>query len=306
MGKGTIFINDLGGDILQRIMTTDDLREMKQHGQPDFPLQYYLDDTRDFYNNQVDWHWHNEFEILAVSEGMIFCHVGQECFPLKTGEVVFINSKVLHQFTTKNYGIMPNVVFSPEFIAPEQTLIYEKFVAPVERSAVEYFIFREGCGWQDRILDLFTKLFHNMSAGEFNELQVRNILSEAWQVMLEQVGDVLKGNERRDDRNSASNCVKVMIQYIRAHYMEEIRLEDIAASANISKNTAIRYFGEKIGVSPVEYLIRYRIGVSCKLLKETSDKISHIAGCVGYENTSYFCRLFRKHVGVSPQKYRGL
>lgn len=291
---------------MQRILTTDDLRETKQHGQPDFPLQYYLDDTRDFYNNQVDWHWHREFEVVAVSEGDILCHVGQESFPLKAGEAIFINSKVLHQFTTKNYGIMPNVVFSPEFIAAEQTLIYEKYVAPVERSAVEYFIFRKGWEGQDRILGLFTKLFHYMSAGELNELRVRNILSEAWEVILDQVGDVLRGNERRDNRNSASNCVKVMIQYIRAHYMEEIRLEDIAASANVSKNTAIRYFRENIGVSPVDYLIKHRIGVSCKLLRETSDKISHIADCVGYGNTSYFCRLFRKHVGVSPQKYREL
>lgn len=290
---------------MQRILTTDDLRETKQHGQPDFPLQYYLDDTRDFYNNQVDWHWHSEFEILSVSEGMVFCHVGQESFPLEVGEVVFINSKVLHQFTTKDYGIMPNIVFSPEFIAPKQTLIYEKFIAPVEESAVEYFIFRKECEGQDRILELLAKLFHNMSAGEFNELRVRNILSEAWLVMLGQVGDVLKENGHRDGRNSSSNSVKVMIQFIRAHYMEEICLEDIAASANISKNTAIRYFGANIGISPVDYLIKYRIGVSCKLLRETSDKISHIAGCVGYGNTSYFCRLFRKHVGVSPQKYRG-
>ncbi len=86
--------------------------------------------------------------------------------------------------------------------------------------------------------------------------------------------------------------------------MEEISLNDIAASVNISKNTAMRYFAANIGVSPVDYLIKYRIGISCKMLRETSDKISHIAGCVGYENTSYFCRLFRKYVGVSPKKYR--
>ena len=90
----------------------------------------------------MDWHWHNEFEIVAVSEGVVDCHVGQESFRLKAGEAVFINSRVLHQFTAKDYGIMPNIVFSPEFIAPEQTVIYDKFIAPIEKSTMEYLVFK--------------------------------------------------------------------------------------------------------------------------------------------------------------------
>lgn len=289
---------------MQRILTTDDLRETKQHGQPDFPIQYYLDDTRDFYNSQVDWHWHNEFEIVAVSEGVVDCHVGQESFRLKAGEAVFINSRVLHQFTAKDYGIMPNIVFSPEFIAPEQTVIYDKFIAPIEKSTMEYLVFKNTCEWHNRVLELLSTLFYEISVDGFNELKVRNILSEAWVIILEQVRHTLRENKCVNDANSSGNSVKLMIQYIGAHYMEEISLNDIAASVNISKNTAMRYFAANIGVSPVDYLIKYRIGISCKMLRETSDKISHIAGCVGYENTSYFCRLFRKYVGVSPKKYR--
>lgn len=289
---------------MQRILTTDDLRETKQHGQPDFPIQYYLDDTRDFYNSQVDWHWHNEFEIVAVSEGVVDCHVGQESFRLKAGEAVFINSRVLHQFTAKDYCIMPNIVFSPEFIAPEQTVIYDKFIAPIEKSTMEYLVFKNTCEWHNRVLELLSTLFCEISVDGFNELKVRNILSEAWVIILEQVRHTLRENNCVNDANSSGNSVKLMIQYIGAHYMEEISLNDIAASVNISKNTAMRYFAANIGVSPVDYLIKYRIGISCKMLRETSDKISHIAGCVGYENTSYFCRLFRKYVGVSPKKYR--
>lgn len=289
---------------MQRILTTDDLRETKQHGQPDFPIQYYLDDTRDFYNSQVDWHWHNEFEIVAVSEGVVDCHVGQESFRLKAEEAVFINSRVLHQFTAKDYGIMPNIVFSPEFIAPEQTVIYDKFIAPIEKSTMEYLVFKNTCEWHNRVLELLSTLFYEISVDGFNELKVRNILSEAWVIILEQVRHTLRENNCVNDANSSGNSVKLMIQYIGAHYMEEISLNDIAASVNISKNTAMRYFAANIGVSPVDYLIKYRIGISCKMLRETSDKISHIAGCVGYENTSYFCRLFRKYVGVSPKKYR--
>ena len=96
----------------------------------------------------------------------------------------------------------------------------------------------------------------------------------------------------------------VMIQYIQTHYMDSISLADIASAINISKNTAIRYFNAHIGMAPVDYLIKYRMGLACKMLRETSDKISHIAKSVGYENTGYFCRLFRKHTGLSPKEYR--
>ena len=165
-------------------------------------------------------------------------------------------------------------------------------------------MFKNTCEWHNRVLELLSTLFYEISVDGFNELKVRNILSEAWVIILEQVRHTLRENNCVNDANSSGNSVKLMIQYIGAHYMEEISLNDIAASVNISKNTAMRYFAANIGVSPVDYLIKYRIGISCKMLRETSDKISHIAGCVGYENTSYFCRLFRKYVGVSPKKYR--
>lgn len=291
---------------MQRILTTDDLRETRRHGVPDFPLEYYLDDTRDFYNSQVGWHWHNEFELLLVSEGTVMFHIGRHVFALEAGEAIFINSKVLHQFTAEDYGIMPNIVFAPEFIAPAWTAIYQKYVAPVEKSTLEYLVLRKGHGWQGRVLELVGALFSHLESGSVNELRVRNLLSEAWLVMVEQIGSLPGENKHGGDADFAHNSVMVMIQYIQEHYMENIGLADVAAATNISKNTAIRYFDANIGQSPIEYLIRYRITMACKMLKETSDKVSHVAGRVGYENVGYFCRLFRKHVGMSPKEFRTL
>ena len=72
----------------------------------------------------------------------------------------------------------------------------------------------------------------------------------------------------------------------------------------ISKNTALRYFQENIGISPVEYLMQYRLNNACKMLRETSEKITYIAGCAGYDNVSYFNRIFKKYVGKTPSQYR--
>lgn len=291
---------------MQKILTTDDLRETKQHGQPDFQIQYYLDDTREFFNSQVDWHWHNEFEIVLVSDGSVDFHIGQHTFTLNAGEAIFINSRVLHQFTTRTYGVMPNIVFSPEFIAPTQTGIYQKYIAPVEKSALEYLVLRKDCVWQAQILGAVTALFRLMSEEGYNELQVRNLLSEAWLILEEQTRPLLTENERKADINFSHNSVMIMMQYIQAHYREPVSLDDIASTVSISKNTAIRYFNATIGMSPVDYLISFRINLACRLLKETSDKIARIAASVGYENTGYFCRLFKKQTGRSPGEFRRL
>ena len=291
---------------MQKNLTTDDLRETKQHGFPGFPLQFYMDDTRDFYNSQVSWHWHNEFEIVLVSEGTVIFHIGQHTLTLQAGEAIFINSRILHQFTAENYGILPNIVFAPEFIAPSESVIYQKYIAPVEKSTLEYLVLQKECDRQARILELLEILFQTLASEKYHELQVRNLLSEVWLMMTEQIPPAIEKEPHKGRKNFSYNSVMVMIQYIQSHYMETICLEDIAASANISKNTAIRYFHANIGMSPIDYLLKCRISIACKMLRETSDKISHIANSVGYENTGYFCRLFRRHTGLSPNEYRRL
>lgn len=289
---------------MQNILTSDDLRETKKHGLPDFPLEYYLDDTREFYNYQINWHWHNEFEILYVLEGTAICHIDRHTITLNSGEAIFINSSILHQFTSDNYGLLPNIVFAPAFIAPSESSIYKKYVAPLERSSLSYIIFKKDIAWQNQVLNTLEILFKHLSARHYNELLIRNTLCEAWLIMLENIDSSLLERRNRINEDLSHNAIPIMIQYIQSHYMESITLEDIASVANISKNTAIRYFQKHIDVSPVDYLIKYRMSVACRMLKETADKISHISSSVGYENKGYFSKLFKKSIGLSPKEYR--
>ena len=54
---------------MQNIHTNSNLQETTKHGGPDFPLEFYIDDTRKFYNNDINWHWHKEFELNVILEG---------------------------------------------------------------------------------------------------------------------------------------------------------------------------------------------------------------------------------------------
>ena len=289
---------------MQSVSTGADLYEEKEHGVAEFPLEFNIDDTRNYLNQDINWHWHNEFELIYIQEGSVTCHINQTAYTLAAGEGMMINSGALHRFTSGHYGIITNSIFSSVFLAASDSLIYRKYIMPLEKSDKACVVFREDGAWQSRILSLLDTLFAKLSEPERNELWIRNQVSEVWLLMMENLNREELREKETAGGNNAGRVLQIMMQYIQTHYELPITLADIAGAGNISKNTALRYFREQIRISPVEYLIQYRIRMACKMLRETSEKIAYISVCAGYDNISYFNRSFKKYVGKTPMQYR--
>ena len=97
-----------------------------------------------------------------------------------------------------------------------------------------------------------------------------------------------------------------MVHYIHQKYQRQIKVDDIASSANISVSESLRCFHSSMQTTPIHYLNQYRLECAKRLLLSTSDTVSNIAMNTGFENPSYFCRAFKKKYGESPNKYRKL
>lgn len=95
-----------------------------------------------------------------------------------------------------------------------------------------------------------------------------------------------------------SNSIKA---YIDNHYLEEVSLNSLSETLHISPYYLAHVFKESTGFSPIQYIIRRRIGEAQSLLINTNESVTNIAGIVGYDNTSYFTTLFSKTVGMSPK-----
>lgn len=95
-----------------------------------------------------------------------------------------------------------------------------------------------------------------------------------------------------------------VLSYIQNHYPERINTQDFLQLSHLSESHFLRIFKRYTGVSPYEYLTRYRINVSKSLLKETSLTISEISGKVGFNDVNNYIREFKKMVGTTPLKYR--
>jgi AraC-like DNA-binding protein len=94
------------------------------------------------------------------------------------------------------------------------------------------------------------------------------------------------------------------VSYIENHFNEDISLQMLAELSNYSKRHFIRIFNETYHTAPVNYIITLKIRQACTLLKESNLPVSSIAMRCGFNDSNYFSRIFKKHMGITPTQYR--
>ena len=110
--------------------------------------------------------------------------------------------------------------------------------------------------------------------------------------------------ERIDIGVNAGSRILPAIRYIEEHCTERIYIEDAAKLCFISQSQLRRLFEAELGMSPIEFKNNKRMELAINMLKYTYMRISEIAESLGFENIYIFSRVFAKHFGVSPLKYR--
>ncbi len=113
----------------------------------------------------------------------------------------------------------------------------------------------------------------------------------------------MKGASRQEQKNSYATYADKGVEYISSRYSYPITIEDVADYIGISRSHLFRSFENIIGKSPKEYLTEYRIRQACILLKKSDLSITAIANSVGFDNSLYFSKAFRKAKGMTPSEY---
>jgi signal transduction histidine kinase/DNA-binding LacI/PurR family transcriptional regulator/AraC-like DNA-binding protein/DNA-binding response OmpR family regulator len=101
-----------------------------------------------------------------------------------------------------------------------------------------------------------------------------------------------------------SAVVKKAISYLHENFTRALSRWEIASAAGVSDDYLSRVFGRELGITPWDYLNRYRIQRSKDLLRKTSENIGNIAMQVGFKDQAYFSRVFHNLIGCSPQAFR--
>jgi len=110
------------------------------------------------------------------------------------------------------------------------------------------------------------------------------------------------------DNNSKKHNGRVLLEKT-IHYFEEnfpydITIKQVADHIGLDRTALFRIFKSECGLSPKEYLIRFRIKKASELLQKTSLSIAEISSSVGMDNTAHFSTIFKNRLDISPREYR--
>ena len=287
-----------------RIHTDDYMRSTLSYGSEEFPFDYCLDNLTKYNNPSIGLHWHRTLEFSVVTEGVIHCTVGNQQVSLTAGDGLFLNSKSIHSFTTPSHGKIMHIFFSPEFLAPKDSLLYDKFVSPVLSSTLAYCKLsvlqeRESliCKKIEAVCQLCSQRSDNVS------LSLSIQVLQLWEAFWSHVHSQLSVTSSTGN-GVAQVRLQQMLGFIHENYHQPIKLRDIAAAANISNTEALRCFTMQLDNTPVNYLNAYRLEKAKDRLTTTFDSISSISNAVGFSSPGYFCKAFKNQFGLTPKAFR--
>ena len=278
-------------------------RDTTAYSSVSFPLACFEDDMRLI---TVPVHWHDEYELLAATAGQVTVTLDTDELVLREGDAVFINAGCLHavRSVTEGVSVLRSVVFHPRLIAgSSDSCFHEQLVLPFSRpSAPDYLLLRADENGPQAPAAEALLCWSAVRDDVFDyENEARYRLSRMLR-LLTALEPPENASRRRDTPTVAR--VKKALAYIDRHYMEEIGNDTLTALCACSESVLLRDFRRTVGVTPMQYVLRYRLDRAAALLVSTEDRSGDIAAACGFNDLSYFTRLFRRATGLTPVAYR--
>lgn len=292
------------------VKTYDDLYVQEGFGTLDYPVGVYYLDLSKSYMNRIRWHWHEEMEILIINNGFAEVSCDDASYPLKPGQGIIINQNVMHSIRSmdqKNCTFY-SLVFHPDFLfGHKSSYLQNEFLLPVQNFHLfKIMVLDETDPWHERMMDAVNDTIAANLTKQFGyEIATKGYLCRFWAELVSRLP--LLDTAPPPHVSLDEQRVKQAMLFIRKHHADPISLEEIAGSIHISKSECCRCFSRTLQMTPFEYLMRYRIlEATKKMIEHTGDpmSIADIALSVGFNNVSYFNKLFKKFLGCTPTYYR--
>lgn len=288
-----------------QIITNQFQKELKQHGNEQFPFLVSYQKLSEYESGSFMWHWHPEIEITYVQKGTMCYKVNHMVYHLKEGDIVFNNSGALHSGTMENQkdcAYIPVTFDSRLIYGFFQSTVNSKYVDPViQDSMLPAICIDQSEPWHKpfreyllRIIDLDEK------KPDFYELDITICLQSMWRLLLEHITyetQASRENSLEYDR------IKKILSYIEENYQNKITLNDIAGHIHLCESECTRLFKRHMNTTLFAFLQEYRIERSLEFLR-ADQPVSAVADKAGFSDPNYYSKVFAKIKGCSPREYR--
>lgn len=305
-------MNDISEKDKAAIRVDENLYEIKDHGNLEFPIAIYDIVISEMDMQTIRWHWHDEVEMIYVKSGKMEILADDSSTIISAGQGFFLNQNVLHSMhIVKGYdACFTSIVFHPTIMfGYGKTMLASKYLTPIiENRNMKYL-------WIDAniedgqsllaALNLLDTIFKGKETGY--ELLVKAQLCYVWYLLLQVANVTLPQTADSKRITNDEHRIKTAILFIETHFTEPISLDDVAASIHISKSECCRCFKRVLHLTPFEYLLKYRIFYSIKLMQRRNpdtETIADLATAVGFSNISYFNKVFKKYLNMTPTEYK--
>ena len=279
-------------------------KELQPHGSIGFPCAGYSSHHIERAEDAIPWHWHEEIEIIWVAEGQLRLKTPASSFLLSRGQTAAVNSNTLHYAAAAPECTLHSLVFSPLLITGNNESAFAgKYIRPLLSShSFSGFLISEADNPQ--VSGWFNRAFEALANDEWGyEFIVRENLSRICLCLYRQFEPQMDAAAPHPDQDNLR--IRKMLDFLHEHFACSLSLKEIAGAADISERECLRCFQKMLQVSPIQYLLKYRIMQGAKmLLADPSGSISEAAADCGFDSPSNFTKMFRRFYNCTPREYR--
>lgn len=262
---------------------------------------------RDIYpKNHNSWHYHEQLELVMVYKGTGSLFLGDAIQDFAEGTCVLIGSNIPHFWLFHNIkegnkepsidciAIHFNTDFAGEdlFKIPELQDI-KKLIKKADKGLLfDYSKSREIATYIDESVN-------NDGVSKFISLiTLLDMLSKV------ELQDIVSTNYSPLNNIHDEQRMKNVMNFIRDKYCFKIDLKTLASEAKMTKNSFCRYFKQKTGKSPAQFVNELRVAHACRLLKNTEMTLTEICYDSGFNNSVSFHKIFKSQLKVTPLHFR--
>lgn len=282
----------------------------------DYPVGVYYIELSKMFMKKAPWHWHPELEISFVRSGTAVFEIGEKQIAVEAGSAILINCGRLHSIIEKkgaeasNPCIILSILFHPYYLFEStDSFLALKYGTPIIKNPeFRYALFTPDDKWGKRGIECINAILTaNLNRSFGHELITKSYLCSLWIQLLEKT-DVSRQNKPSFSLSVMDEeRIKNAVTFIQEHYTQQISLKDIADSIHVSKSECCRCFKRAIQLPPFDYLQMYRIYASALRMQHggnETESIASLAAGVGFNNTSYYNKIFKKYLSCTPRQYR--
>lgn len=251
----------------------------------------YLKKQRDFCEEN---HSHDFLEIVFVSSGEGDVWIDGQKSNIKKGDIIVYNAGCEHYEVSSNDD--PLELKFLAFDKLEITDLPKNWLIPPAYGN----IFPSGD------LEETFKNYFDMLINEFNNKDrfYVEVGGNMARTLLMYLFRLINRHESTDKLISSNKILEVAEQYIEEHFKQNISLEDVAQNCYANKYYLSHLFSESKGMSVGKYILNKKLDHAKGLLKTTDLSVLEIANKIGLNESSYFCRIFKKETGKTPLAYK--